>query len=63
MVGEEPVEDGRARGIPCVARAAAERCEVLASLPLARGVESLNVATAAAVALYEALRQREEGPA
>ncbi len=35
-----------------------ERCDVVAGLPLAPGVDSLNAAVAAGVALYEALRQR-----
>jgi 23S rRNA (guanosine2251-2'-O)-methyltransferase len=33
-------------------------CDVLVSIPLATGVESLNVSVAAAVLLYEARRQR-----
>ena len=37
-------------------------CDGLVSIPLARGVESLNVSVAAALLLYEAARQRE-GPA
>ena len=35
-----------------------ERCEVLASIPMKGHVESLNVAVAAGVALFEAVRQR-----
>lgn len=35
-----------------------ERCDFLASLPMAGGVASLNVAVAAGVALYECRRQR-----
>jgi 23S rRNA (guanosine2251-2'-O)-methyltransferase len=35
-----------------------ERCDFLASLPLAAGVESLNVAVALGAVLYEARRQR-----
>ena len=34
-----------------------ERCDMLARIPIASAVESLNVATAAAVALYEVTRQ------
>jgi 23S rRNA (guanosine2251-2'-O)-methyltransferase len=41
---------------------ALERCDVLASLPLARGVESLNATVAVSVALFEVVRQRT-GPA
>jgi 23S rRNA (guanosine2251-2'-O)-methyltransferase len=35
-----------------------ERCEVLASIPMAGHVQSLNVSVATGVALFEALRQR-----
>lgn len=35
-----------------------KRCDVLASIPLAAGVESLNASAAAAVALFEVVRQR-----
>ncbi len=35
-----------------------ERCDWLAALPLAPGVDSLNVSAATAVILYEVLRQR-----
>lgn len=35
-----------------------KKCDVLASLPLAPRVESLNAGAAAAIALYEAARQR-----
>ena len=41
-----------------LSRLVRERCDVLAGLPLAPGVDSLNVAVAAGVALFEALRQR-----
>lgn len=36
-----------------------ERCDTLLHIPMANGVESLNVATAGAVMLFEAARQRE----
>jgi tRNA G18 (ribose-2'-O)-methylase SpoU len=35
----------------------AARCDELVTIPLAEGAESLNVATAGALALYERLRQ------
>lgn len=35
-----------------------KRCDVLAAIPLAPGVQSLNAAAAAAVALFEVVRQR-----
>ncbi|PSB92275.1 23S rRNA (guanosine(2251)-2'-O)-methyltransferase RlmB [Candidatus Pandoraea novymonadis] len=37
-----------------------EHCDELASIPMAGGVESLNVSVASAVCLYEAVRQRNE---
>jgi 23S rRNA (guanosine2251-2'-O)-methyltransferase len=39
-----------------IRRLVAEHCDVLARIPLAAGMESLNVSAAAAVALYEAVR-------
>jgi TrmH family RNA methyltransferase len=35
-----------------------ERCDVRQTIPLAEGAESLNVAAAGAIALYEAARRR-----
>jgi 23S rRNA (guanosine2251-2'-O)-methyltransferase len=42
-------------------RLTAERCDVLVRLPTAGPIAELNVSTAAAVALYEAARQRDAG--
>jgi len=39
-------------------RLVAEHCDALARIPMAGGFESLNVAAAAAIALYEAVRDR-----
>lgn len=44
-----------------LSRLVAERCEVVASIPLATGVESLNVSVAAALAAYEVMRVRAAG--
>jgi 23S rRNA (guanosine2251-2'-O)-methyltransferase len=41
-------------------RLVAERCDVTVAIPLAGRVESLNVATAASVLLFEATRQRRQ---
>lgn len=38
-------------------RLTAERCDALARIPIAPGIESLNVASAAAIALYERRRR------
>jgi 23S rRNA (guanosine2251-2'-O)-methyltransferase len=42
-----------------LSRLVAERCDWLASLPLAPGVDSLNVSAAAAAIIYEVVRQRQ----
>ena len=39
-------------------RLARQRCEVVASVPMAGAIESLNVSVAGALALYEVVRQR-----
>lgn len=39
-----------------------ERCDALVGIPLAGGVDSLNLSTAAAVCLFEAVRQRRFAP-
>jgi 23S rRNA (guanosine2251-2'-O)-methyltransferase len=44
------------RGLRSLVR---RRCDVLAGLPLAQGVESLNVSVALGAVLYEARRQRD----
>ncbi len=52
------VVGGEGRGLRRLAR---ETCDVLLSIPLRSEVESLNLAVAAGVALFEAVRQRS-GP-
>ena len=48
---------GEGRGLrPSLARA----CDIRVAIPLSSGVESLNVAVAAGVLLFEAVRQRRE---
>ena len=49
------VMGSESRGLSRLVR---ERCDWLAALPLAPGVDSLNVSAAAAVFIYEVLRQR-----
>lgn len=54
---------GEGRGLRRLAR---ETCDVVLSVPLAAGVESLNLAVAAGVVLFEVVRQRRgeaSGPA
>jgi 23S rRNA (guanosine2251-2'-O)-methyltransferase len=51
---------GEAKGLRRLTR---ERCDALVGLPMLGRVESLNVATAAAALLYEAVRQRSTRPA
>jgi 23S rRNA (guanosine2251-2'-O)-methyltransferase len=47
---------GEGRGLRRLAR---ETCDVLLSIPLEAGVESLNLSVAAGVVLFEAVRQRQ----
>lgn len=46
-----------------VSRLTRERCDLIARIPLAGSLGSLNVSTAAAVACYEVVRRREAGDA
>jgi 23S rRNA (guanosine2251-2'-O)-methyltransferase len=50
---------GEERGLRRLSR---ERCLELAAIPMAPGVESLNVAVAAGVALFELNRQAQTAP-
>ena len=52
------VMGGEEKGLRRLTR---EQCDVLARLPMRGSVESLNVSVAAAVTLFEAIRQRAEG--
>ncbi|MFQ5877337.1 MAG: 23S rRNA (guanosine(2251)-2'-O)-methyltransferase RlmB [Acidobacteriota bacterium] len=49
------VAGGEGRGLRRLAR---ETCDALLRIPLRRGIESLNLSVAAAVVLFEAVRQR-----
>jgi len=44
-----------------LSRLVAERCDVIARIPIAGGTESLNAGVAAGIALYEVARQRAAG--
>jgi 23S rRNA (guanosine2251-2'-O)-methyltransferase len=50
---------GEERGLSRLAR---ERCDDLAGIPMASGLDSLNASVAASVALFEAVRQRGRAP-
>ena len=50
---------GEARGLRRLTR---EKCDRIVSIPLRDPVQSLNVSAAAAVFLFEAVRQRSAGP-
>jgi 23S rRNA (guanosine2251-2'-O)-methyltransferase len=50
---------GEHRGLRRLTR---EHCDLLVHIPMRRGVESLNIAAAAAVCLFEARRQRDQLP-
>lgn len=43
-----------------ISRLARDRCEVVATIPLAGNIDSLNVAAAGAVACFEVVRRRQE---
>lgn len=51
---------GEARGLP---ERVVDRCDVLVSIPMSGGAESLNAGVAAGVLMVEALRQRTEAGA
>jgi 23S rRNA (guanosine2251-2'-O)-methyltransferase len=51
------VVGGEGKGLRPLVR---KRCDWLVRIPLAAGMESLNVSVAAAVALFEAVRQRQQ---
>lgn len=62
-VGDQPVVlvvGAEGRGL---ARLTRERCDVLAAIPMPGPVDSLNVATAAAVGCFEVVRRRSLGAA
>jgi 23S rRNA (guanosine2251-2'-O)-methyltransferase len=45
-----------------LSRLVAERCDLIARIPIAGGTESLNAGVAAGIALYEVARQRAASP-
>jgi 23S rRNA (guanosine2251-2'-O)-methyltransferase len=45
-----------------LSRLVGDRCDVLVSIPMAGGVSSLNVSSAAALATYEVSRSRQNRP-
>ncbi|MEE0784737.1 MAG: TrmH family RNA methyltransferase, partial [Oscillospiraceae bacterium] len=46
-----------------ISRLVAERCDYLVSIPMLGQISSLNASAAAAILLYEAVRQRSSGAA
>ena len=48
-------------GLSGLSRLVRENCDVIASIPMFAGTESLNAGVAAGVALYEVARRRSGG--